>query len=171
MLRNQTLDVTKGIGILLVVLGHNWAINHASGIVFRIIFSFHMALFFLLAGVLFRPEDRFSSILKSKFSTLLKPYLVVAISLGLAHALLEKTSVMQSIGAALYGTGSTLVWTPMWFLPHLFVLFVLARFLGTIYKGLFASRPLIVFVIILCWRQESYPSPLSGGYLYEKQMS
>ena len=38
--RNTTIDVAKGIGIILVVAGHNWSVLHPKGEVFRIIFSF-----------------------------------------------------------------------------------------------------------------------------------
>ena len=46
------IDAAKGIGILLVVLGHTfnipvWLHNW--------IYSFHMPLFFLLAGLIIRP--------------------------------------------------------------------------------------------------------------------
>lgn len=54
------LDVARGIGILLVVLGHCIGGVHAAGLVsdgspawfsFYLIYSFHMPLFFFLAGV------------------------------------------------------------------------------------------------------------------------
>ena len=46
MTRDNTFDIMKGIGILLVLLGHTWGIpitNH-------VIRSFHMPLFFIIAG-------------------------------------------------------------------------------------------------------------------------
>ncbi|MCM1108493.1 MAG: acyltransferase family protein [Clostridium sp.] len=61
--RNQTLDITKGVLILLVVYGH--AIQYSLGPlwldslgffedpVFRTIYSFHMPLFMLISGYLF----------------------------------------------------------------------------------------------------------------------
>lgn len=51
--RNVTLDVAKGIAILLVVLGHTFQSKFAvfdDFLGFRIIYSFHMPLFAMLAG-------------------------------------------------------------------------------------------------------------------------
>lgn len=51
--RDETVDIVKGIGILLVLLGH--VVPYGS-YPCRYIFSFHMPLFFIVSGVLFRPE-------------------------------------------------------------------------------------------------------------------
>ena len=47
------IDVTKGIAILLVILGHSLVglkINDY-------IFAFHMPVFFITSGILFRPKS------------------------------------------------------------------------------------------------------------------
>ncbi|MDR5790074.1 acyltransferase family protein [Caballeronia sp. LP003] len=49
-LRNRTIDAARGIGIVLVVLGH--AIGLPEWL-FRVIYSCHMPLFFFLSGYLF----------------------------------------------------------------------------------------------------------------------
>lgn len=49
MKRNTTLDVMKGIAILLVVLGHaiqKNVLNFEYNILFSFIYSFHMPMFF-----------------------------------------------------------------------------------------------------------------------------
>ena len=43
------LDLAKGLGILMVILGHGMFPNHF------LIDSFHMPLFFILAGITFTP--------------------------------------------------------------------------------------------------------------------
>ena len=45
--RSLTIDIIKGINILLVVVGH---LIPYDGYVFRLIYSFHMPLFFMLSG-------------------------------------------------------------------------------------------------------------------------
>ena len=45
--RIDFIDIQKGIGILLVVFGH---LISADSYIYRIVFSFHMPLFFLLSG-------------------------------------------------------------------------------------------------------------------------
>lgn len=66
------LDIAKGIGILLVVLGHCLHINEKY---FQLIFVFHMPLFFALSGYVFKGSDSFWLFLKKKAKTLLLPFL------------------------------------------------------------------------------------------------
>ena len=57
--RNQVLDIAKGIGIILVFLGHSlWK----GGLAFGTIFNFHMPLFFFISGMLFKPWKYASSL-------------------------------------------------------------------------------------------------------------
>lgn len=77
--RNQTLDIMKGIGITLVVLGH--AIqknlpNFEDNFLFRAIYTFHMPLFFLISGYLMYQTLRGSRLqwLKNKAIYLLIPH-------------------------------------------------------------------------------------------------
>lgn len=71
--RNPAIDVAKGIGILLVVFAH---INYTPAPL-TYIYSFHMPLFFILSGLLFRKEKypTFRQFLKNRFYTLICPYL------------------------------------------------------------------------------------------------
>lgn len=62
--RNISYDITKGIGILLVVWAHT-KVNH-------VIFSFHMPLFFIISGMFFK-MDPLKDFLYKKFRTLFVP--------------------------------------------------------------------------------------------------
>ena len=73
------LDVMKGIGILLVCLGH--CIGDVAGAyhpINRFILSFHMPLFFFVSGLLFEKtaNKKFSVFLVRKIWTILLPLLV-----------------------------------------------------------------------------------------------
>lgn len=48
--RNQTIDIAKGILIVLVVIGHCYS---KENIILRAIYSFHMPCFFVLSGMLY----------------------------------------------------------------------------------------------------------------------
>lgn len=66
------VDISKGVGIVLVVLGHsgNLSLHH-------FIYWFHMPLFFLISGYLFTPSLNFSQLLtrlNKLFRRLLLPY-------------------------------------------------------------------------------------------------
>ncbi len=125
--RNQMIDITKGFGIICVVLGHNWTLVQGRGELFHIIFSFHMPLFFFLSGVFLRDTDCLKQIIISRFHSLLKPYLVVLVFLS-AHFFSEllmewkiPLGMFSHFYGVIYGTGHTIAWPPMWFLPHLFL--------------------------------------------------
>lgn len=49
MNRDKTIDVLKGIGIILVVIGHSGCPN----LLKDFIYSFHMPLFFIASGYFF----------------------------------------------------------------------------------------------------------------------
>src|SRR5690348_12784027 len=85
--RNSTIDVAKGIGIFFVVLGHNWLSTHEKSELSRVIFSFHMPLFFFLSGIFLRTSDCILHFAKVRAASLLKPYFVVLTTLGLVKML------------------------------------------------------------------------------------
>ena len=124
-MRNTTIDNAKGIGILAVVLSHNWYSLTVQGELFRVLFSFHMPLFFFLSGIFFKAHSQWMDLLKSKADSILKPFFVVSLGLFFTHVLVQtpinKVDYLQGI---LYAAGSTIEWGPMWFLPHLFAVFV-----------------------------------------------
>lgn len=70
--RDAGIDVAKGIGILLVIIGHedipSWFED--------IIFSFHMPLFFILSGYFFKIENNQLIRIKKDARRLLLPYVV-----------------------------------------------------------------------------------------------
>lgn len=88
--RLKFLDVAKGIGILLVVMGHcipdastfQTISNSSFALLHKIIYSFHMPLFFFISGFLAKQildsSQKFKIILK-KFNRLLVPYFFVGI--------------------------------------------------------------------------------------------
>lgn len=76
--RIQYIDIAKGIGILLVVIGH--CIN-SSSFPGRWIWSFHMPLFFVISGLCFNPSKNplFVPFLLKKSKTLLLPLVIFSI--------------------------------------------------------------------------------------------
>ncbi|MBP5645571.1 MAG: acyltransferase family protein [Bacteroidales bacterium] len=76
--RDQTFDIMKGIGILLVLLGHvyEWkTIGH-------LIYSFHMPMFFIVAGYFAKGYDQVAdrgATLRGYARRLLPPFLLVAV--------------------------------------------------------------------------------------------
>ncbi|MDP1976226.1 acyltransferase family protein [Undibacterium sp.] len=124
--RNTSIDIAKGLGIILVVFGHNWIIAHNHGELFRIIFSFHMPLFFFLSGAVLHQDTAFRDFLVFKADALLKPFFVVLSAWGLARIVLSGVDAHTYVLGMLYATGNTIEWVPLWYLPHLFLAMLLA---------------------------------------------
>lgn len=72
--RRDDIDILKGIGIILVLIGHSF--QH--GLHFNIIYSFHMPLFFIVAGYFFKKKP-IIDLLKKDFGRLLVPYYFIII--------------------------------------------------------------------------------------------
>lgn len=123
--RLDYLDAVKGIGIILVVIGHS---TYTGEHLLTWIASFHMPLFFILSGMLLQfkgeEENSLPGILKKKAKTIMLPYLsfsVIYLLMDLAMYLLQVGSkawidiVYEFIGSiTLYGIST------LWFLPALF---------------------------------------------------
>lgn len=121
--RNATIDVAKGIGILLVVLGHNfWVVDQVA--LKTVVYSFHVPLFIFLAGVFFRPDRPLALTVARRADALLKPYFITLVALAAFQVLFRGRDGAELGGGILYGTGATIAWIPLWFLPYLFLLTV-----------------------------------------------
>ena len=121
--RIEYLDIAKGIGILLVVLGHN-DFEVISLFVQRLIYSFHMPLFFFLSGYFVNTAVPFFDFFKKRFHSLIKPFLFTIFLIYFTSVSFEKMGFNMAITRtvkSLYGSGHYLDWVQLWFLPHLFV--------------------------------------------------
>lgn len=121
--RVEYIDIAKGIGILLVALAHA-DVSLVSPYLHRFIYSFHMPLFFFLSGYFFNPEVPFWALLKKRFNTILKPYLVTILLIyivSLSFTNMRFATVFGRIAKSLYATGYYIDWVQLWFLPSLFV--------------------------------------------------
>lgn len=75
--RDATFDIMKGIGILLVIICHIWGWNHHC--LQQVVLSFHMPLFFIVAGYFSRSYIDSSTSkrsVKNYFSRLIPPMVV-----------------------------------------------------------------------------------------------
>ena len=146
-MRLRYIDIAKGIGILAIVVGHlgiwNAAGEEVSG---NWIYSFHVPIFFIIAGYFMTNKRSFKEFAANKAHRLLLPYLVTCLTIFVivAALLLVRGDAWPSrfkelpsfFMAAFYGTGSWFVKTffgatpigPIWFLFALFFASFLQRF-------------------------------------------
>ena len=80
--RDSSIDLIKGIAIVLVMLGHCIGFFQSSTNTLNdedinsIINSFHMPLFFLLGGVLYK-KKLVEDTLKSRFQSIIIPWIIL----------------------------------------------------------------------------------------------
>lgn len=138
--RIQWIDIAKGIGISLVLIGHMEIANPL--LVF--IESFHMALFFFLSGFTFNGSVDFKTFLGKKAKNLLLPYL----SLGILYT----PFVIATAGDSVNVIETTIHWLKellffqqeghIWFVGALFWANVLYYFLNK-----FLSNPYLKLAV------------------------
>lgn len=69
--RLKWIDITKGIAILLVIIGHTVPRNTLA---WNFIFSFHMPIFFIISGYLFH-ENKLKNLIIKNIKRIIIPYL------------------------------------------------------------------------------------------------
>jgi fucose 4-O-acetylase-like acetyltransferase len=73
--RIEWIDAAKGLGILLIVIGHVYSVADPSPL-YVFLYAFHVPLFFFIAGLTYRFESRgLKHFIQKKFRTLMVPYL------------------------------------------------------------------------------------------------
>ncbi len=125
--RCEYIDIAKGLGILAVIWGHI-IVGHWTG---KLVYSFHMPLFFFISGMLFVKEKylKFGPFVKVRARRLLVPYVCYSVITWGIWALfhwITRSSVdsywaplLQTVLAQ--GSGQFMVHnSPLWFIPCLF---------------------------------------------------
>lgn len=135
--RESYLDIAKGIGIILVILGH---MDIGSSNIWM--YSFHLPLFFIVAGICYNPGNDFVTYLKKKARRCLIPYVVFGIIIVLVEAktgyLYESGFKPNIIRLCLQKRYSTL-----WFLATLFIASLIFYWIDRLLK----QRVILVFVL------------------------
>lgn len=131
--RYKELDLMKGIGIILVYLGHNFNLygikpNNIFILLINTIYSFHMPLFFFISGLLSNTNNEINleKFYIGKLKRLLVPYLFINLVDFFPRRLFPQL-VNSKFGGIkevlLYGTKIS------WFVYTLFIIFMIFPFL------------------------------------------
>ena len=160
--RMDYIDTLKGIGILFVVYAH---VNYTP-LPLSLIYSFHMPLFFLISGMLFRGGryGKFSDFLRRRFATLILPYLVFSLAsmafvFGVERCFphlfeISREDYISYLWQILLAQGSKGVLNvPLWFVPCLFAVEILYYFLSKLEISL--RIPVCMVLAGLGWLLES----------------
>ena len=143
--RIEYIDIAKGIGIILMVLGHIPAFSNNYKFAYKFIYAFHMPLFFIISGYLFAYKYKQNQIvtgeyLVKKIRTLLVPYFLFGIPLFLPICLyrdsLNFTTCLKQL--LFYPDEIDNLAAPLWFLQALFfteiIYFFINRYFSKVFK-------------------------------------
>ena len=153
--RENWVDAVKGIGIILMVIGH----TRISDNIKLWIYAFHMPLFFIIAGYTFNKDkwlsEGYKRLIKNRAQRYLIPYAVLFVINLVSYSALEilggryqANNIIIYIIAGLYSHDTAMPnCAPLWFLTCLFVSYsffwilikqriYVAMFLAVIYIGI-----------------------------------
>ena len=111
MQRIESFDILKGIGIILMIMGHTYGPDTK---IFYFIYAFHMPLFFIVTGYFYKQES-FSILLRKNRDQLLLPYLALCAIIIVLTQFRQPHSIKTDIENAINGIG------PGWFLLAMFL--------------------------------------------------
>lgn len=140
--RYDYLDVARGLGIIAVIWGH--ITSHWSG---NFVYLFHMPLFFIISGMLFRKEkyNSFYSFIKKRSKRLLVPYVIYSIVTWCVWACFnyfghkDVDSYLAPLLQTIFAQGSGQFFlhnSPLWFVPCLFAIEIMYFFISK-YKDVY----------------------------------
>lgn len=118
-------DIARGLGIIFVVIGH---IGTFYGPFRSFIITFHMALFFMISGMLIletgEEEKTLAEIIKKKFYRIMVPYILLSalsIVIEFVRLALQDIYFWPHFRVLFVTAGSFYGNSVMWFLPALFI--------------------------------------------------
>lgn len=155
MKREEIVDIAKGIGIFLVVLGH---VPLPTGLC-TAIFLFHMPLFFFLSGLFFHPNEPTLYGIYKKVRTILIPYFFFAFG-GNASNLLRSILFHKDYDANFLHlfSGSN---SPLWFLLCLFSCYLISKLIAIVTNNdhlrLLVSVLVAIVGIVFCKKNIHLP--------------
>lgn len=156
------IDILKGIGILLVILGHcvpdypqNLRADESSSFIEQFVYGFHMPLFFVCSGFLMQMTDSHArgmfnirAFVKNKTLRLLLPYFmfsIVSLVLRLAFSAFTRSSVdLDNTMYQILFEGKF-----FWFLYVLFIVSIIINVIKAIKNDMFIAMFLSVALYIL----------------------
>ncbi len=159
--RIEWIDVSKGIGILLVIIGH---CVYFGKFVHNWIFSFHMPLFFILSGIFFQ-ENTLQNFFCKKARQLIFPYVIFCI-IGIIITLIIpqwRYITFADILKDLYlGYPDSINVSSVWFLICLFITMLMLNIILYIQKrNITIGYIILLFVVFYGFTLGRFPIVLS----------
>lgn len=172
--RDDNVDKSKGIGIILMLMGHSILLTWGwSNIIFNIIFSFHMPLFFVYSGYYFSSK-KMTQVIRGGIEKLVKPYFMIAAIAIIVLSFISMDDALNYLKGCIVGAlGSpvskirfhNLQAGPIWFLLALFwckIFYSIIIRISPRYK-LILSLIVSALAIPICYRLINIPLCIGAG--------
>ena len=141
--RIEWLDMAKGYGIILVVIGH---CDMPDLPIY--IFAFHIPLFFFLSGFLFSLKANFKSFIETKYKRIIIPYICLSIPMALFTLLFynngfsfDLEDIWKEVSCFIIQKRHTTLWYLSTLLVLNFIMYPIIRYI---------NGPLLKVFILLC---------------------
>lgn len=145
--RIEWIDIAKGIGILLVILGHTIALKYS-----KVLYTFHMPLFFLLSGLVAKECCSFKDVLINKTKRVLKPWVTILLLSFVVVMLIPEWRIQLVLGDVLkelYSVNTNLLQNSLlWYLVCFFFVSLLFYPLSKFVKMPLSSKRIVIFAVI-----------------------
>jgi len=160
--RLNYIDIAKCIAITCIVLSHTVGYSTHLVPLRNFLYSFHVALFFMISGYLFKTDKEYLDFVKNKFIRIMIPYFIWGL-LFLIPYMIFSTGIKSSLNInaisdikelilnTLYGNGNNFHLkqnSALWFLPALFTMEVIYYFIIR-FSNKHSKYDLITFITIL----------------------
>lgn len=145
--RIEWLDTAKGIGVVLVILGHLWY-SCKYPIVNRFIYSFHMPMFFTLSGFVKKNNKdvkKGEAIKKLLWRLLIPAYLGIILLLPFYFNNVNQIDIKTFLKLVFYLNGELPYNLPCWFFIVLFEVKLIDLFIGVFDKTIIKSLYGVLF--------------------------
>lgn len=155
--RIEWIDISKGIGIFLVIIGHTYIDPGLRGQ----IYSFHMPLFFFISGYLFsvKKHPKLNGFVLAKTTSLLLPYLTFSIISIYVGKYLQGQAIDIPVMVKVFflsRRNDIYFDQPLWFLTSLFTVEIIFYFLlKYIKKSLVILLAAIIMSIFSIWKLDA----------------
>ena len=145
--RNNWIDIAKALGIIFVLIAH--AIPKEN-LLWISINQFHMPLFYLISGYLYRCKGSFKTFLYKKINALYVPYIICSLLMYFLFVLMKQESygILSVIKIVImYQSGPLLGAT--WFIPVLFYSIIGFDLLNRIIKNNTLIRTICIGMMVV----------------------
>ncbi len=151
--RNNTIDILKGIGIILVVIGHCLSRKTHGDLPIDFIYSFHMPLFFIASGIFFSEKclNNKKEFILRKIRGIYIPFLKWSFIFLALHNVFFTCGIINAEYGNSAGVTSSLFSLKETIINALFIITTMTHYDGFLLGAFWFMRALLIGSLLLCF--------------------